>query len=492
MDSIVLEPPRKAKKSKNIKPIKQEPEPFLPPPSPPKQDEEPKLDDPLEFMKCPDPQEKRDTVNDFFTSLDEPGATPQQNDDNFDFMSRISAVFPGVEDDEDDSDSSTSSLKSFNDKESSESVDIDAVAKNLVLPPPTAVEQKVQQIDAKIEEYEHKLRILKQQRVQCYGQLRSSKAAQKNFIKPIEEAESPKSVKSMPRVRISKGIKRRGKLRKRGKSLLVGKNKKKKKKEYEIIDAIAWMKKGSSMLKYGRFGYPHFRHFELSKDGEALVWYSSSKKITKSRIELNSVSVLQKGQKTSIFKKHPQPKLVSCSFSLIYGPDGIKTLDVITKNKNAFILWTSGLEKLIEYHRAVRDRIYDHNHGSGPKESLACPAALMVKIPKRNVEAMENRLAMQPSPPRKVVQKDLEETIKTFSKLMSMCNDPKYNQMNGMEVVMKRLVELETEIEKVRHAFETKSLNVASHEIWRCSVEIKALDSRVHALIKSNKGGLVF
>ena len=189
------------------------------------------------------------------------------------------------------------------------------------------------------------------------------------------------------------------------------------KKEYETINAIAWMKNGSAMLKYGRFGYPHFRHFELSEDGTHLQWYSSSKKLGKSRIGLNQVIMLQKGQLTDTFKKHLQPRLASCSFSLIYG-NGSKTLDVITKNKSAYSIWTKGLEAIIEYYQNTKQRIYDQND-----KSLKFPQDVMVQIVKRDEESIAKRLALQPEPPKKIVEKDLEIAVKRFKKLTIICND---------------------------------------------------------------------
>lgn len=43
------------------------------------------------------------------------------------------------------------------------------------------------------------------------------------------------------------------------------------------IDALAFMKHGSSFLKYGRWGTPHYRFFQISKDNHKLIWYSDAK-----------------------------------------------------------------------------------------------------------------------------------------------------------------------------------------------------------------------
>ena len=262
-----------------------------------------------------------------------------------------------------------------------------------------------------------------------------------------------------------------------------------KKKEYETINAIEWMKQGSSMLKYGRFGYPHFRHFELSEDGQSLQWYSSSKKLQKSRIDLREVLMLQKGQLTDTFKKHLQPRLASCSFSLIYA-NGSKTLDVITKNKNAYLIWTKGLEAIIEYNQTIKQRDYGLPrmvNKNDENKDIEFPQNIMIKVLKRDEESIAKRLALQPQPPKKLVQRELEIAIKRFKKLTFTCNDIKYSNINEMDVIKKRLVDLEQDMEKIKNSFQTKSLNVASHEIWRTSVELKALDNKIQAIVKSYK-----
>jgi len=42
--------------------------------------------------------------------------------------------------------------------------------------------------------------------------------------------------------------------------------------------AVIAMKKGASLLKFGRQGDPHFRTFKLSEDMKTLTWTSPKKK----------------------------------------------------------------------------------------------------------------------------------------------------------------------------------------------------------------------
>lgn len=242
----------------------------------------------------------------------------------------------------------------------------------------------------------------------------------------------------------------------------------------EVKDALAFMLTGSSMLKYGRFGYPHFRHFEVSPDCTRLMWYSSGKNLSKTTINLLDVDVLQTGQLTNVFKKHLQPRLSKCSFSLVYNA-GNKTLDVIAKNRNEFLLWTTGLTKLIDYNK----RKSKHS-----EQDTQLPSCINVRVPKRNAEMIEKKLNSQPDPPKKIVDKELEMANKAFNKVSELMRHPNVCESSKFPVILQKTVQLEKDLEKATRMMDQKSLSVASHEIWRTCVEIKALDNKLTVLSK--------
>jgi len=325
-----------------------------------------------------------------------------------------------------------SSADSTSDRaQDADEADHEELARNYVL-------RKVAKIDGKIKKYEAKLAVLREKRTAYRAQLDPEEAAPPDAPDAVDQNKT-------------------------------GDDGQPPDSRYSQIDAMEFMRSGSAMLKYGRFGYPHFRHFELSEDGRFLLWYSAAKKLKKSRIELSTVSALRKGQLTPIFRKHLQPRLASCSFSVIYG-DG-KSLDVITKNRSAFVLWTKGLAKILEHHQL----------------RLPLPTELWVKIVKRNQQSIEERFAMQPQPQRKTVERELKATTERFNKLMAVGSDAKWDSLRAMEPVRRRLVELEQEMERIRHLFEAKTMSVASHEIWRTTVELKALKNKIQAITKEHK-----
>ena len=126
---------------------------------------------------------------------------------------------------------------------------------------------------------------------------------------------------------------------------------------------------GSPFLKYGRFGYPHFRLVQLAEDNHRLIWFSKNKSIEDTQsayschfflffshfclsslsswsVDLTEVDEIVLGQQTSIFERHRAPELNNASFSIVYGGHK-RTLDLIAKTPYDFALWTTALTKLV-------------------------------------------------------------------------------------------------------------------------------------------------
>ncbi|KAF3527665.1 hypothetical protein DY000_02040119 [Brassica cretica] len=109
------------------------------------------------------------------------------------------------------------------------------------------------------------------------------------------------------------------------------------------MQAIANLKKGAYQLKYGRHGKPKFYPFRLSSDDTYLIWYCGRKE---KRLKLNSVTriIPGQGQRTSVFRRYPQPTKEYQSFSLIYGN---RSLDLVFKDKNEAEFWITTLRTLL-------------------------------------------------------------------------------------------------------------------------------------------------
>ncbi|KAE8663214.1 Regulator of chromosome condensation (RCC1) family with FYVE zinc finger domain [Hibiscus syriacus] len=111
----------------------------------------------------------------------------------------------------------------------------------------------------------------------------------------------------------------------------------------DINQAITTLKKGTSLLKYGRRGKPKFCPFKLSNDESKLIWYSRRKE---KHIRLSHVSRIIPGQRTAVFQRYPQPEKEYQSFSLILND---RSLDLICKDKKEAEVWLFGLKALVSH-----------------------------------------------------------------------------------------------------------------------------------------------
>ncbi|XP_058195899.1 PH, RCC1 and FYVE domains-containing protein 1-like isoform X1 [Rhododendron vialii] len=111
--------------------------------------------------------------------------------------------------------------------------------------------------------------------------------------------------------------------------------------ERDIDQAIATLKKGAYLLKYGRRGKPKFCPFRLSTDESRLIWYYGK---DEKQLELSHVSRIIPGQRTAIFQRYPRPEKEYQSFSLIYND---RSLDLVCKDKDEAEVWFVGLKALI-------------------------------------------------------------------------------------------------------------------------------------------------
>ncbi|KAK9675850.1 hypothetical protein RND81_11G035900 [Saponaria officinalis] len=111
--------------------------------------------------------------------------------------------------------------------------------------------------------------------------------------------------------------------------------------ERDIEQAITALKKGATLLKYGRRGKPKFCPFRLSNDESLLIWYLGKEE---KQLKLSQVSRIIPGQRTAIFQRYPRPEKEYQSFSLIYND---RSLDLICKDKDEAEVWFVALKALI-------------------------------------------------------------------------------------------------------------------------------------------------
>ncbi|CAD7698884.1 unnamed protein product, partial [Ostreobium quekettii] len=108
--------------------------------------------------------------------------------------------------------------------------------------------------------------------------------------------------------------------------------------------------KGTSLMKFGRYGAPKLHFFRLAADRHYLEWESRG---SRKRVNLLVVHRVLRGQFTPVFIKNTRNGQVKVSpelsFSLLYRQRGEdRSLDLVCKDADEFGLWFNGIKLIIE------------------------------------------------------------------------------------------------------------------------------------------------
>ncbi|ORC90924.1 kinesin [Trypanosoma theileri] len=120
-----------------------------------------------------------------------------------------------------------------------------------------------------------------------------------------------------------------------------------------VQDLIRFLRGGSVMLKHGRSGKPHRRHFWVSiiQNRRKLLWMDPAAKASSERssIDFRDVSYIQLGSFSKVFKRHPvSPRDPVFFRSFTIGlKDGGRTVDIVADSVPDFEAWVVGLSNLV-------------------------------------------------------------------------------------------------------------------------------------------------
>ena len=112
------------------------------------------------------------------------------------------------------------------------------------------------------------------------------------------------------------------------------------------------MKNGETLLKYGKFGKPKYKTFQLTKDNKSLIWFSAKKSINDTTIYIENIRKILIGDKANLNKSTKKNRdVVRASFTIYYGDPNtklkdLKTLTVTAKNERIGLVWANGLKIL--------------------------------------------------------------------------------------------------------------------------------------------------
>lgn len=119
-----------------------------------------------------------------------------------------------------------------------------------------------------------------------------------------------------------------------------------------VQDLIKFLRSGTVMLKHGRNGKPHRRLFwvSITKGRKELVWMEpDSRRPDRSAISLDSVSYIQLGSFSKVFKRYPIQPHDPCFFRCftIGLKKGGRTVDVVADCVPDYEAWVVGLSHLV-------------------------------------------------------------------------------------------------------------------------------------------------
>jgi len=277
------------------------------------------------------------------------------------------------------------------------------------------------------------------------------------------------------------------------------------------VDCLPYLKKGTPFLKYGRFGYPHFRQIQLSEDISKILWFSRGKSPKETQISLDSVTELKLGQHSANFHRHRAPELEKSSFSIIY-ENGHKTLDLIAKDPNEYRMWIEGLKGLLRLckdgdltsllslkelivqlpvRRGRRSSVDIKEHGTGKTaddllpEAAAAHSSSSKKPPSDDPHSPQknwNLRLLGDKTLHKEVAHQYQEVKRKFLKRkeelrnIKMLTHPQYNSMSLL------LKKVEESIKKVAEWYTNGDYGECDDELWRASVDLESLKNMMLAI----------
>lgn len=245
----------------------------------------------------------------------------------------------------------------------------------------------------------------------------------------------------------------------------------------ERIDAIEMMRQGTQFLKYGSYGFPHFRHFHLSENNKFIQWYSKNKHPKKTTVAIADIKELVLGQKMEKFRRHKAPELEKSSFSLIYSSG--KTLDLIAIQPREFKIWITGLNVLIKLAReqgeAALQGIQNLYMTVKTTSKLEGEKTVMNAhgdaFPTLNRGSQRGDKAMEKS-----VSKEVQKLRKRFADCEKKISAPKFMACTRYSSMKLILTDVEKNLKILQGHFEDGAFQDCDDSVWRSQVSLESLE----------------
>lgn len=248
-------------------------------------------------------------------------------------------------------------------------------------------------------------------------------------------------------------------------------------------NAIAELLRGMVLLKFPRTGRsaPHFKWVQLTrgKSNLYLQWFSKRKPLRLTTINVARIDRVLQGTQSLVFVRFGNRKVVQASFSVIYN-QGL-SLSLVAKGVDECKMWVTCINELISLAKLGQDLTFvqsvwldlnyidknrprRHLKGKKPKRANMVPGKVNKRLHKKsNFDVM-----------------NLRARCNKLLRISDLGRSKEYgNLMLSLKDLQERLVELTVETR------ESCNSEMSRHDIWRFTVNLKALEEKTNVLRRS-------
>ncbi|XP_055335508.1 inactive phospholipase C-like protein 2 [Paramacrobiotus metropolitanus] len=119
------------------------------------------------------------------------------------------------------------------------------------------------------------------------------------------------------------------------------------KKITSVADCLAFMTRGTKLIKVRSNSRQYWRTFTLDTDRSAIRWTPTSKKPDLAKVSIASMKEILIGKRTEVFRNRDAADCAGeCAFSVVYGDD-YESLDLLASSPDEANIWVTGLMALM-------------------------------------------------------------------------------------------------------------------------------------------------
>eukprot|EP00484_Ammonia_sp_Unknown_P020755 CAMPEP_0197024632 /NCGR_PEP_ID=MMETSP1384-20130603/5142_1 /TAXON_ID=29189 /ORGANISM="Ammonia sp." /LENGTH=746 /DNA_ID=CAMNT_0042453047 /DNA_START=51 /DNA_END=2291 /DNA_ORIENTATION=- len=279
-------------------------------------------------------------------------------------------------------------------------------------------------------------------------------------------------------------------------------------------DVIESMEQGTTLLKYGKYGKPKYKSFNLTPDHKYLVWFSPKKSSDETRIKIKEIRKIAIGSESKVVEKTKQKDLHETSFTIYYGKTTNdkewKSLTVTAKNEKEAFVWAQGLKILSDaakkgrHLRSLSTAQIPANLPDNENESGSPPPkhgghhqkqeSVILSIDKLQNQSVLNLFSKSSSATTtsllKQHAKHKQQLQKCVDFVMTKANYRAIANAGQFEKVKLKLEDLDNRLRDVKQQLTTNDdleqsvLSQVKADLFACAADLDALKQKLTAIVR--------